>query len=165
MEIIKVCKKHGDLTEGECVIHIEKRYGEPKSQFVCNYCKKESMRKYYAKPEKAKKHIQDTKNWRIKNHERNEKNRIIYKFNNRERLNAVERNRRQSNPEKARMTIRNQKRKEIKELKDSYIKAVLTHNRNGRNSLKMGDLPRELIEIKRVSLLLKRIIKHKLKNE
>jgi hypothetical protein len=165
MEIVKVCKKHGELTAKECFIVTDKRYGAPKSSLSCKLCKKEHYKKSRKNPENVKKHNQNSLKWKKENKEKAEKDAIIYKFINKNKLNKQEKERRHKNPEKYQAIIRNQKRKEIKELSDSYIKAIFTDNRNGKNNLKRGDIPNDLVELKRATILLKRLIKKKIENE
>jgi hypothetical protein len=156
MTIVKTCSKHGCLTEDECFIRIEKRWGlEPKKAFSCKKCKKESSDKYRKKPDIREKLIEKSKKDRIIFIERIRKTRKIYVENNRDKINETEKKRRYRNIERTRRIMRNKQKQWIDELNDNYVKSTLSR----KYKMKQKDIPLWMIEVKREVIKLRRKIR------
>ena len=160
-EIVKICKKHGELTREKCFIRTEKRWGiVHKKDYSCRLCKKESSDKYRKRPEIKEKLIKKSKTDRIKFKERIFKTRKIYIEKNRKKLNETEKLRRHKNISHFRELIRNQQKKWRDNLDDNYVKSQL----KSKYKIKQKDIPEWMIETKRVIIQLRRKIRE-IKNE
>lgn len=138
--IKKFCKVHGQLTVLNSIIRIDRRYSKNSIVIECRDCSKESDKEYYKK-----------------NKEKRNKYNIEWTRNNKEKLKII----RDKTRQKYRIK-QNEARKlryvdHKKTLSDQYVKTILSRC----GGLKFKDVPKELIEVKRLTLAIKRLIKEK----
>lgn len=158
-EIVKVCKVHGELKESECLKRIEKRSREPKLYYICRVCNKEKQKKYRTKPGMKERLREKSKIDKVRFKEGIYKARKKWKEANKEKLREQQNAWRAKNLEFARELVRNKQKKWRDELHDNYIK-----NNLGRAlGLKAGEIPKELLDLNRTVIMLKREIKEKTK--
>ncbi len=155
MIIVKNCHKHGSLTEEQCFIRTEKRWGiVPKKSFSCRLCKKESSDKYLAKPEARLKKAQYKKRYESFAKGKIANTRKIYKQKNREILNKKETERRRKRGDAQREVYRKQQQRWRDNLDDNYIKAQLS----SQHGIRQRDVPQWMVEIKKPLIAIKRKI-------
>ena len=131
--ITKTCKIHGELSQE----NIYKRKGKKENtiRYECYLCMKERWATYY-------------KN----NKEKALKSNLEYTRRNREKIKVIRNKTREKNREKQNEFYRQKYNKECKDVSDNYIKMILSRFGN----LAYKDIPKELIDIKRYCLLIKR---------
>jgi hypothetical protein len=136
----KVCKVHGELQEKD--IYVRRHPGSDKvRQLECKICKKKAWQRNYEK---------DKERWKAKAKE--------WATNNKDKVRESQRKKRLVRPE---YWLRNRKKcrqNETVNLAKSYVRRFFINS-----GLKTGDIPDQLVELKRVTILLKRKIKE-LKN-
>lgn len=161
MKIVKVCQKHGELTEEQCFIRTEKRWGnEHKKSFSCKACKKESSDKYLGKSEAREKKAKYKKHYESVAKEKINNTRRLYKMRNRELLNQKETERRHKRGDIQREVYRRQQQRWRDTLDDNYIKAQIA----SQHGMRQKDVPQWMIEIKKPLIAIKRKILE-IKNE
>lgn len=150
MSKIKVCAKHGELSEKD----VKQGVYKGKKYRKCKYCELERSRKYHGKMYEneewvKKKHATDKERWEKKKEE------IKLK---RQKPSALEKRRLTyaENPDKYR-TKCNDKQKEYREtLHDHYVKKCIQNN---DKELKFNKIPQSMINLKRSLMMLKKGIK------
>ncbi len=162
MDIVKICKKHGELTSKDIGTRCKGKY------YDCLICRRFWKKTNYLK--NRDKEIERSKEWKEKNIERHkenvkkwrssEKGKEAYKrhyLKHRERLLKSAREWEKNNPEKYKKikTITYYKNKE--NITDSYIVHIL----NLKN-ISSKEIPKEFFEVKRAHIKLKRKIKEKI---
>lgn len=156
MKIVKNCNKHGDLTEKDCFIRTEKRWGRtPKSDYSCKFCKKESSDKYRLDPARREVLRLKQKLSRVKGKEKAKVTKKIWISKNRNKINEVEKLRRERNIDRTREYLRNIQKKWRDNLDDNYIKSQL----KAKYKIKQKDIPQWMIDIKRPIIQLRRKIR------
>ena len=152
----KICKTCNE--EKPLDLFVKNKECSDGHEYLCLSCRKEYKAKYY-----------------IKNKEEIKKKNKIYWFVNREKCLQINKNYyqknlvngllqrkkwRESNPEKVRAFYQKHQYKTricSKNLTDSYVKSQLTK----RTLLCNKEIPQELIELKRIQMLIKREIRNK----
>ena len=138
----KNCKVHGLLSEKDIKI-VNKKY------LICKLCKKETNKKWAKKnPERVKCH---TKKWQKKNPEKIRNNMKKWERNNPE----IVKDRNKKYKEKHREVLKSKYKETIIKLPDWYVARNLT------KLLKYKEIPKELIEAKRLLMKIKRKLKEK----
>jgi len=156
MDIIKVCKKHGDLTINDLSIGVYKN----KKYQRCKQCAKDRCAIYNKK-------INENE---ILNEIKKQKNKD-YWANNKDKIK--QRRIKNCDPEKKREQHKkyasyynkhwNKKQKEYREnLSDTYIRRVI---QNGDKNIKLMSIPEGMIKLKRSIILARRSIKEITKKE
>lgn len=132
VEIVKICKVHGGLTRSEVYIKkdLKMRF---KYRFLCKKCALEGKKKY-------NKNYRDLKRNDESFHIKARKSRMEWQINN---------------LDKSRLLSSKTQKKRVYNLVDSYVRTRLL----ARSILKYKDIPKELIELKRLAMMLKRAIK------
>lgn len=129
--IVKICPRHGSLTMD--LVNINASHG--RSILRCKQCQKESHQRHY---EKNKEKI------KVSHAEYKERDREAFLKMKRDSAKRM----RQKNGEKYRQKRRRHDRRYVAEMTDRYIAKLV---RRG-TSLKKEDIPKEVIEMKRVLL-------------
>lgn len=150
MTIVKICSKHGDLTEDDLKkgIYKGKRYRK------CKHCELERSRAYheqkYNDPEwVAEKHARDKKRWEEK------KDEITKQRQSPEKMEMRRETYRRLAPRyRERCNAKQQEYRDT--LHDHYIKKCI---QNGDKSLRMNDIPKGMVELKRSIMILKKGIR------
>jgi cytochrome c553 len=134
--VMKICTKCGiEKEEGEFYKRGDRKSGLRPECRVCNsVCRK---------------------NYRQNNPEKLKENNKKYRQNNLEKVKENSKNYRQNNPEK----VKERSKKDMLELSDNYV--AMTIRSNSFTGLKIEDIPKELIELKRNAIKFKREIKTK----
>lgn len=157
MNIVKVCKHHGELIVDKCFVKTERRWGF-KQYYSCKQCKMDSENKWRKKDEDHYKKLRDAQ--KIKHRDKLLASRRLWQKKNKEKLKDQEKIRRDNNIEFFRERGREIQRKWREELNDNYIKTQII----GRSNLVTKDIPKELIPVKRALIQLRRKMKE-IKNE
>jgi hypothetical protein len=139
-DIIKTCKKHGDLTREQVVKKSKNKEG--KILYRCKACLKEYHRNHYVK--NTEKLLNKTKKFNEENRERYLSRKKIYSQRYRE-----------NHREEERARIRDLDRKYRESLDDRYIRKTLTR----RTSIKQYEIPQAMVELKKITMLVKRKLK------
>lgn len=149
-DVIKICSVHGELTLAQCNKH-------GRGAYRCKLCMVDVRKKYYEKHKE--KVLQKINTYRKNNAEKVHGFKRAYFLKNKEKLYAQERVRRKkydlAHPEAERLRDRRYKRKAVKELRDSYIKCKLVQD----TGLSRLNIPKELIEVKRIMMIIRRRVK------
>lgn len=165
-EIVKVCKKHGELTQDLCYIrkhdYKECRLCIREKAKIKRIKYKEYNKKYFKEynlknPQRHKKYYDNNKELILKRQrERRKNNRKLFnlKVNNRRNKNRDKYNKYQNSYSKT-IKCKSRKKSYIDSLSDNYIKDLLT----SQNDFNYQDIPQIMIEFKRFSLMLKRKIR------
>lgn len=138
--IKKICKVHGKLTILNSIIRVYSRYKKYNFIIVCRDCSKESEQKYY------KKNKEERKKAGIEWFRKNKEKVKIIRYKTRQK-NKIKQN------EESKIKYINHKN----QLSDRYVKMLLSK----KNVLKYKNVPKELVELKRITLKIKRLIKEK----
>lgn len=144
-EIVKVCKKHGELTA--------KQIYSTKKGMVCKQCNRNNVKKYVAKhPEKVR---EARKRWnennpnyirdRLKLRESRRRYRKEGRYKEKEDLW------RKNNIEKLKNCKIKYRKEASEKISDSYVRAILCRS-NGKYVLNASYIPKELIEAKRAQI-------------
>jgi hypothetical protein len=153
-EIVKICKVHGELTEKDCTL-----ISPSKKYLRCKKCKYEGTNAWrkdnreklnaicrlYAKKNRKKISLKDK----------------IYRKKNKEKYQEYQNKWRKKNPEKVNRAESKRAKKQSENLTDNYIKRRLY---NSRFKLSATLIPKDLINLKRTLILIKRKTKE-IKNE
>ena len=142
-EIIKVCKRHGELKREDVIKQGKNKINE--ARFKCKSCMKEIHHANYEK-NKDKIYVR-TRKWKKDNAERLNELRLKYywQYKEKDHEKKIERDRKYHN-------------KSSMELNDVYVKHVITK----RTNLKYSDIPDELVKLKRSLLEAQRKIRQNL---
>lgn len=138
MNIVKVCKIHGALTEDQTTTRKDNRNGKCIIRRQCYACVNESHKRSYEK-----------------NKEKCLARNLEYTRKNKDKIKSIRVKTRDKNRVKQNEYYRQKYNKETKELSDNYIKMILCRYGN----LLYKDVPQELIGIKRACLAIKRKVK------
>lgn len=159
IHIIKNCPKHGALTITQVTTSGRSKSG---AIFRCKECLKISHKKFYEKnKEKVKKKQQEYKEKDPVKYKEG-KNRSNKKYAHKYKEKEKQRNKkwRCSNVEHLRKLKEKRTISYIENLPDTYIRDILTR----RSPLSAKDIPDSIVEIKRVSMLIKRIRREELRH-
>lgn len=150
MTIIKICKKHGELSENDVRGGIYKG----RKYIKCKQCETERSRIYskklYLDPDLVKiKHERDKARWENKKHE------ITLK---RQQPDALEKRKEayRKNIDKYRSFYKGKQKKYRDELHDTYIKKII---QNGNSLIRFDSISRQIVDLKRSLMILKKGIK------
>lgn len=180
MDIIKICRTHGNLTKERITTRKDNRYGQSKVRILCLICVREGHKRSYEKHKenflarnlaysrRNKDKIKEYRNkTRTKNKDKVNKACAIYREENKEKVKIMKRESwlkhkhkylKRENERRLKFKHLNREHyrkidaKRVEVLSDSYITKVLTN----RTKLKPKDIPQSLIELKRVILKIKR---------
>lgn len=156
-KILLKCLRHGERRESEVVKAGTHRSGQ--MRYKCKECQKEQHARHYQRhKEEVRKKTQE---WRKKNpelrklqHERYRKNRSLDAiFKEKTRLKKYE----ELHPERKRLYSKQQ----IENLSDVYVKRLLIE----RDKFQKKDINHNLIELKRITVQIKRHILGRIKND
>lgn len=149
-EIVKVCKKHGELRKAQTWIKNYYKNGSIKRYLLCKVCLCEQSSARYIKHKEdfKRRSMEYYKKTLKKNPDKYKEYRRSYYKKNRDKMIA----RQKVNYQNLKDYHYNYGKNQRLELHDSYVKEVLIKHTN----LKYKDIPEKLIECKREILLLKR---------
>lgn len=151
--IVKVCKKHGDLTIDQCLTYFEKRYSNPElPRFKCKLCNQVSQHKYVRTDKGNTKRKEYRKVYDKLNRPKLLVAKRIYKKINRDKINQQEKERRAKNIEVYRASSRKYLKKHCDNIGDPYVKGLLARKFN----ISMTIIPLWMIELKREIIKLRR---------
>lgn len=137
-EIVKICKKHGELKENKILKHSKTGH------LWCRICHNESQIKY--KTKMLNKNAELYK-------EKQKKYQKKYRDKNKEKLRSKCRERCRNWYEKNKEKVREKNKKYIQKLTDNYVKNEI------QRIVGKCSIPKEIIDIKRLHIKLKREIK------
>jgi hypothetical protein len=169
---VKACTKCGEIKE--LTEFFKANHTKDKRRSNCKQCSKNYDKQFFSDPERLaqrrKKNAKRMQKYRIEHPEKVKESEDKYRKNNLERLqkrgrelyeirkdiyNERRRKQRCDNPIKAR-ALSNARAKRAKEnLTDHYVRNMIVNGSNIR--LKLKEIPKELIEAKRLQLLIRRM--------
>lgn len=157
-EIIKVCKKHGELIENQCRKIIEKRWGnQPNYKYKCLQCIKVYNKTYLHKEDlDHQKRIKKLREHQKKKHHVKllESKRRRQKLN-RGKLNEQQKILRNKKLEHYRNIGKNIQKKWRENLDDNYVKSQIRQ----QYGFKSKDIPEGIVSFKKEIIRLRRKIK------
>ena len=155
-EIIKTCKIHGDLTLKDLKIGKYKN----KTYRKCHKCELDRSKKYYAKIF-ADIDLRDKK--RKKDHDYWENNKDKIKKRRKENFDKIKNNEQREKYSTYYKSHWNEKQKSYRnDLHDTYLKRLI---QNGNKNIPLHSIPKEMIELKRSLVKVKRFMKFMRINE
>lgn len=149
-DIVKVCKKHGEV-KNELV------YVKPDGAKYCRICQREQLKNYRLK--NRERFLLKLKKYRLRNLDKIKLTKKLWKINNLGHVNFKNREWCENNKEKRREISRNSAKKSVNKLSDGYIKYLMCYGTN----LKRHDITPELVELKRLQIQMKRQAKEMMK--
>lgn len=155
-QIIKVCKKHGNLT----VEQLDTGIYKGKKYYKCKKCEKQRKKLYWEKKYQDseymnKKKKRDNARWKLKKNEITEKRKTSEARHKRKIFY-------QENIEKYRGLYKVKQKHYRENLHDSYVRRII---QDGEKSIKFKMITPEMINLKRAIILLRRGIKNEIKNK
>jgi len=142
-EIVKVCKRHGELI----LTNVYKDKRRIKNQYRCRLCGLDAAKNNYHK--NKIRHTENKKKWRTDNIKKyNEYCRKYYHLKNNKN--------KKRGGEQSKIKAKKRKNNKIENLSDDYVYYTLYRKSKSCSAI---DIPKEILDLKRAIILLKRKIK------
>jgi hypothetical protein len=177
MKTCTQCGENKELTE-----FFKANNTKDKRRSNCKQCSKNYVKRFFSDPERLaqrrEKNVNRMRIYRIEHPEKTKEANDKYRFTHIEERRAYgkkiyekhkiiynenKRKRRRDNPIKVRALCNARAKRAKENLNDHYVRNILVNGLNVR--LKLNEIPKELIEAKRLQLLIKRRVKNEISND